>query len=528
MNRKLLLSAVLLLAFCLRFYALGSNPPALDWDEAALGYNAYSLLKTGRDEYAIRFPLSIKSFNDYKPPLYTYISILPVAAFGLNEFSVRFTSAFFGLLTVAAVYLLLRRLFRHQSAKLDLLAALFLAVSPWHLQFSRVAFEANLALFFLIWGIFLLTASNRRLKFYLFSAVSLALSMYAYHSPRLIVPLLLAGILWIYRSKFRDNLKQTAVFLVVFLLSVLPIAVQLQKSTSARFSSVSVVNPDEKLGESIKDIEFDQEKGIPLGRLFHNRRLVYFREILGGYLDHFNFDFLFLTGDPPGRHHASGMGMLYLWELPFILAGIFLVIARLKEKKSWQLFAWWFLAAPVASALTSGTPHAVRALFYLPLYQILSATGLLNLRKSFRFLVIPLFTFSFFYYLHLYYVITPFEYSDWWQYGYKESILTARQIEDRVDKVVVTYRYDQPYIFYLFYNLIDPGQYQEISRNLEIKRSERVIGKYEFRNIDWSKDKELTKTLFVSAPGEIPEDDGELIKEINFLNGQPAFRLVLR
>ncbi len=56
---------------------------------------------------------------------------------------------------------------------------------------------------------------------------------------------------------------------------------------------MTVVNPFEKLGPSIKDIEFDQKKGDLLGKLMHNRRIIYGREILAGYLDHFNFDFLF-------------------------------------------------------------------------------------------------------------------------------------------------------------------------------------------------------------------------------------------
>ena len=75
---------IVLLAIFLRFYQLGKNPPHLNWDEAALGYNAYSLLSTGRDEYGKSFPLSFRSFDDYKPPLYVYLTIPSVAVFGLN------------------------------------------------------------------------------------------------------------------------------------------------------------------------------------------------------------------------------------------------------------------------------------------------------------------------------------------------------------------------------------------------------------------------------------------------------------
>jgi len=86
---------ILLLAAILRFWGLGSNPPALSWDEAAWGYNAYSLGIDGRDEFGRFLPLAyLESFGDFKPPLYAYLTILPVKLFGLNEFATRFASAF--------------------------------------------------------------------------------------------------------------------------------------------------------------------------------------------------------------------------------------------------------------------------------------------------------------------------------------------------------------------------------------------------------------------------------------------------
>src|SRR3989344_384164 len=147
-----ILIPVILLAAVLRFYQLGQNPPSLDWDETAHGYNAYSVLKTGRDEYGYKFPLYFRSFDDYKPPLYTYLVVPSVAIFGLTDFAVRFPSAFIGVLAVLATYLMVYELFK--SKKIALLSAFFLCISPWHLQFSRVAFETNSAIFFSVFGTF--------------------------------------------------------------------------------------------------------------------------------------------------------------------------------------------------------------------------------------------------------------------------------------------------------------------------------------------------------------------------------------
>ena len=532
--KKFLIVIIFLLAFVLRFWQLGANPASLDWDEASLGYNAYSLLKTGKDEYGTSWPLAIRSFSDFKPPLYTYLTMVPVDLFGLNEFSTRFISALFGFLSIVAVYLLIKELFPRKSFLFFVLCTLFFALSPWHIQFSRIAFEANLALFFFISGIWLFLKGLKSGKFFLFSFLAFSLSSYAYHSERLVVPLLLLGLVVIYRKEIKTSLLWFIISGIIFILTLLPLVWQL-KATGARLGSVTVLNSS-KLGESIKAQELDTERDDILGKLMHNRRIVFGREVLSGYLDHFNFDFLFLTGDAPGRHHAAGMGMLYLWDLPFILLGIFYLLKN-PDKNTGGLF-WWFLVAPIASSITSGTPHAVRALLYLPTYQIFAAAGVAGLLKSLnvsmirKIIVISfifgLFMLNLFYYLHMYWIHSPKEYSQWWQYGYKEAVAEVAKYETNYDKVIVTYAYDQPYIYFLFYNLVDPSWYQRTWNGGEIQRENREFGKYEFRKIDWQRDSKLQNTLLVGTSKEIPQGAEGMLSEINFLDGSIAFRIVGR
>lgn len=533
---KLILVSIFILAFILRFWQLGANPPSLDWDEASLGYNAYSILRTGKDEYGNILPLSIRSFGDYKPPLYTYLTTIPVAMFGLNEFSTRFVSSFFGFLTVVSVYFLIKELFPKRSYLFSVLCSLFFALSPWHIQFSRIAFEANLALFFSISGIWLFLLGLRKQIYFFPSFLSFALSVYSYHSPRLVVPLLVIGLIFFYRDKLKTVWKGLLVGLVLFTLLAIPLVLELKSTTGARFGSVTVLNAQERLGSSIQKIDYDEENQDIIGRLTHNRRVVFAREILGGYLDHFNIDFLFLKGDSPGRHHAAGMGMLYLWDLPFVLMGIYFLLKQ--RNRSVMFIFWWFLAAPVASSLTAGTPHAVRSLMYLPTYQIFITLGFLMFLKSMRenskkkrFTVIfisSLFFLNFFYYLHMYYIHTPKEYSQWWQYGYKQAVNEISKYENNFNRIIVTYGYDQPYIYLLFYKLIDPVWYQQNWGWGEIMRDERSFGKYEFKKIDWQRDSKLQSTLLVGTPKEIPVGAEGLLTEIKFLDGSVAFRIAGR
>lgn len=531
MKIKLIWLFVFILAFILRFAFLGTVPSSLDWDEASLGYNAYSILKTGRDEYGTFMPLSIRSFNDYKPPLYTYLTVIPVSIFGLNEFSTRFISAFFGTLTVIMGYFLVKELFPNKSSVFYLLFLVFFAISPWHIQFSRIAFEANLSLFFFVSALVLFFKGLRRNLFLVTSFIFFALSMYAYHSARLISPLML---LVLTAVKFKGLWTKKLIYLLsltVFILMVSPIFISMNSGIKARFGSVTVINPSERLGSSISDIEYDEVRGDWLGKLTHNRRIVYFRDILGGYLDHFNFDFLFLTGDPPGRHHAAGMGMLYFWDASFVLIGLFCLI---KLKQNNLILISWFLLAPLASSLTSGTPHAVRSLLYLPTYQIFIAYGVMKFIRYVKvnlILIILTFAFlifNFYYYIHMYYIHSPYEYAQEWQYGYKEVVEEVSKRIDDYDRVIVTYVYDQPYVYFLFYGHIDPAWYQKNWGEGEINRNARRFGKFEFRNIDWSRDSQLSRTLLIGTADEIPEGSSGLIREIKFPDGRVAFRIVER
>src|SRR3990170_9165000 len=217
-RQYLILILIILLAAFLRFWQLGENPPSLTWDEAAWGYNAYSLGIDGRDEFGRFLPLNyLESFGDFKPPMYAYLDVIPVKLFGLNEFATRFPSAFFGVLTVLITYFLTKRIF-NVSSKLEignwkleilpLLAAGLLAISPWHILLSRAAFEANVATFFIVLGIYLFMESKDRKWLLPLSVISFIISMYTFNTARILAPLLLLVLLISQRKYLLFALKK--------------------------------------------------------------------------------------------------------------------------------------------------------------------------------------------------------------------------------------------------------------------------------------------------------------------------------
>ena len=259
--RKITLLLILLLAFTLRFYQLGNFPNSIDWDEAALGYNAYSILKTAKDEYGIFLPLQFKSFGDYKPPFYVYSAIPSVAFFDLTEFAVRLPSAFFGFLGVVFVYLLVKQLFPSLNKKYHYLILFLLAISPWHIQFSRVAFEANTGLTWFILGTLLFMRISVNRWNLLFSAIAFVISVYSYHSLRLVTPIFVCGLIILFRQEILKRRKVLLLTSLFILISLFPLILLMSQGVGARFSSVSNIKP-ETLNDSIDSIVYDDTNVI--------------------------------------------------------------------------------------------------------------------------------------------------------------------------------------------------------------------------------------------------------------------------
>ncbi len=282
--RKFLFIGIIIIAALLRLWQLGSTPPSPDWDEAALGYNAYSVLKTGRDEYGTLFPLSLRSYDDYKPPLYMYLAIPPIALFGLETWAVRLPSALAGVLAVIGTYYLTRELLKHANKVssfgiwhlafgIPATAMLLLAISPWHIQFSRIAFEANIGVTINIWAVWAFLKGLHQRKMLLVSAFLFGLGLYAYHSERIFVPLLVLLLAWVFRRELFSEKRSVLFAVVIGALTVIPLlTVFLNPTTITRLRGTSsLADQTGLLARSVRKLEEDQRNGNPLGVIFDNR-----------------------------------------------------------------------------------------------------------------------------------------------------------------------------------------------------------------------------------------------------------------
>lgn len=543
--------AILLLGFFLRIYQIGNVPASPDWDEVALGYNAYSILQTGKDEYGKFLPVVLESFDDYKPALYAYFVVPFVALLDLNVVAVRLPAVLFGTLSLAVVFFIVRELFPkgltygktkiHENA-LSLITMLLLAISPWHIQFSRVGFEAQVGLSFNLLTILFFLKSFKKAYLLPVSVLFASLSIYVYQSEKVYMPLLvLVLIIAFFKDFVKIQKKWIATAVITGLLVIIPMGMYILTNPNAlsRAKGVSVFSDTTKLLEAnTEKIDRDHARNDYLGLALDNRRLEYVKAFANGYLSHFEPNWLFYRGDAL-RHQPPYMGLLYIFELPLILIGIYVFIFSQIGRRIKAFIIGYILIAPIPASVTFDIPHAVRTIAMLPMPELLSAVGLLYLvrqllnqkrklvgiRLSYVAIAIcALFIiFNVAYYLNQYFVQMNYYYSKAWQYGWKEAVEYASTEGDKFDQVVVTNvsPLDQSYMFFLFYTKYDPKKYLAAggTKSGGFAQNHTAFEKYVFRPIDWNKDKFMKQTLFIGRPGDLPDNIG---KTVYYLNGDPA------
>lgn len=497
----ILLITVLLIGSFLRLFTLSKSPPSLDWDEAALGYNAYSLYKTGEDEYGFKYPLTLRSFDDYKPALYSYMTIPFIATLGLNEFSVRILSALSGISTILAVFFIAKKLF---NEKVGLLSSFFIAIEPWAVHFSRVAFEANLALALTLWGIVFALYANRKYLYILLSIFLLILSAYTYHANKILfLPIIVTAIF--YNKKFitKQKLINITVFSAVL---IIPLILTLTGGGGAtRLESTSILRAV-NLKASIDPFTIVDE-GYNL--------LI---NLTGRYFAYFSPVNLFVRGVNEPNQMVHGFGIFYNIEFIFFLLGFWQII---KKKFKPRSLSFLIFLSPIPAIITWNWFSPVRTLLLFSIYSIIIGLGafyLLEFIKS-RKKLLKILISTFLGLLILnnignlatsVFLYTPYAEKGNWQFGFREIMNYIKPIEGNYHQIIFETGQAQPHIFVLFYSQYDPAEYHKdivCPTCVPIPRKNFDFGKFHFRRIYWPDDRSLKDTLFIGSTFSLPEND---------------------
>lgn len=449
---------VVVLAFVLRFYQLGAIPPSLDWDEASTGYNAYSILKTGKDEFGQSYPFLFRAFDGYVPPVLVYLNGVSISIFGLSEFAVRLPNALLSSLSVLGLYFLIYQL--TQSKKVAGMSALFLAISPWHITYSRVNFFATLPVFFVVFGTYLFVLAIKNKYLLVVSAILFILAIFSYFSAYVFVPIFTFGLIVLFRKSF--SLVSKSLFLGVIFLASFYIFF-LTGGGQARFRGVSAISDSDLVKRSANLI---LEEGF-WGNVFHNRRYTYAHKFLEGYFANFRYDFLFGKFDNVTRMKVpgDGYGLMYLVDLPLLVFGVYKLI--LKRNLFAKVMFLWLLIAPIAAAPTLPQMTSTRAILMVVPLVAISSYGFWSLSKNLilRYFLIGPILLNFLIFTHGYFVHFSQEKAKDWFWGYRElfNFLDSRQnLRSNVHFVFQNHEnLDQVYMFNLFYRKADPLAWQK-------------------------------------------------------------------
>ncbi|TSC88948.1 MAG: hypothetical protein G01um10145_657 [Microgenomates group bacterium Gr01-1014_5] len=536
--QKLFFGIIVLLAIALRLYSITSLP-ALNADEAAIGYNAYSLLETGKDEHGNPWPIHFQSFNDFKPGLYFYLVLPFVTVFGLTELAVRLPGVLLGVGTVILVWCLAKRLLPQKKGFAEL-SALFLAISPWHIHFSRGGWEVNAGTFFITLGLFAFLKGGK--KWYFVSGLAFVCSLYTYHAARVVVPLLILGLLIIEWKKIKKQIGQLVLPGVISLLVVIPLLLEiLGPAGVSRAAGVGLFADTGPFWQINEQRGEHGDINSLLTKVFHNKLVNYGLAFAKNYTEHYWGEFLFLSGDEIQRNKVPDFGQMYMLDLIFLVAGL---VTIAKSTGSWRPILLWLLVAPTAAALTFQSPHALRAqnmvvpLILISAYGALGVLGWLGkvfkskkLRVTCYVLLVTFYVWDFTRYLHQYYthLAKTYDYSS--QYGVKELISYVKENDDKFQQVAITDRYDQPYILTLFYLKYPPRNFQQehvlTGKDQYGFSTVGSFGKYRFTSLSpWDQKRaEFPNAIVAGAPNEIP-DGANVLKTIYFPSGRIAFKVV--
>ncbi|MDP3988164.1 MAG: hypothetical protein Q8P80_03410 [Candidatus Levybacteria bacterium] len=529
-----LLGFIFFIAFFLRFYKLGEVPFGFYQDESAIGYNAYSIIQTGKDEYGKSFPLYFKSFGDWKLPVYIYSSIIPIKIFGLNEFAVRFPSALFGALSVIVFYFFASTIIesyestqirkRINANNLAITATFLFAINPWSLHYNRATFEVSISLFlFLLGGLLLYKSFDKKKSLpFVLGTLCFIISLYSYNLTRLLAPALYFLILFLNRGKVKAIRKNTfsftgfisLVFLVPFIGTFFGNGGFSSASGTLIFSSAAV--------QSVL-LEFRSYfVNFPsvLSKLMFNNLELTLWQYLGNIASYFSVNFFFVSGSTHGNHGIGNVGQFYLFEFPLVILGIIWII---REKPKWfNLFLFWGVITILVASLTRDVPQATRSFFLIVPFEVLSAIGVIStinwvksIRKAqYKWIIASVFvifvSYNLFYYFASYYVRFPVLYAKSWRSEDKPISLYIKENEYKYDKIIFDEKAGFVYGSLLFYLQYSPSMLQSsvVRAPDDSEGFSRVnsFGKYEFRSIDWTKDNELERTLIVTntTPSDVP------------------------
>lgn len=512
MNKRnvfiIILFAIFGLSLFFNTYKRDQIPLCINADEASQGYNSYSLLKTARDEYGSLLPLRLKSFDDFKMPLYAYLSTPFIKIWGLSKFSIRFLNLLVVLLFVPLIYLIAYELFKNK--KISIISAFLVAVNPGLITLARQAHEAVLSAFFILVGVYftLRLVETKKILYLILADIGLLLSAFSYHTGRIfLLFLIFYQTLFILKNR-KEFFKLKRLIIVA---AIIAITLLTPFFTDYKYGANRVKNLlfFKNAGFQMRLDEYINEHPL---RPFHNKLTESAREISNRYFSQLSTDFLLIKGDLNPRFGFQNIGLITPVELLLFLVGIYFLYKNNQKNKN--LIMILFLISPLGNSLTWQEGSLTRTYPMLFFILIVVAYGLYNFAGVtipkkvkltifligaawFIFAILGSWDIYFNHYGNRAYVYR------YMQCGYQELSNYIKKNYNKFDKFYITERYGQPYIFLLFNLPYPPAKYQS---QAEISSPDQYgfgqVAKFDKFFFKFHYDPKIKKAAFIGFPDE--------------------------
>ncbi len=560
----------LVLAFAVRFYQINQIPASLYFDEIDNGYQARSLIETGRDYRGGWSPFYVHSVNDIRPPLSTYFVVLSTLVFKDPYLQVKMAQIICGVLSVLLIILIIN--LWTSNFRMACLIGVIFALNPWQIQFSRSSQEMIIMQLTYLVGLYFFSKGiiNQKLKFLIIGVISISLAIFSYRTMSFFVPLtfVVLGMIF-YQDLMKFGLKKLSLILIIISVIILPFLIftTLYAPDLPRINQLSITSSPAIPISIQRDREVDSGdlENSPIGKsavwysyIFHNKPLSWLGVFFNNYFQTFSTEYLFLKGDPNLRHSTSMNGVLLSLDIIGLIFGI-VYLARNLNNKFFKFLTIWLITAPIAAAITfDGAKHGARLFIFSAPLLILVGLGwnevIYNLKfnifkKDFKPVVIVglilIWITQFTIYYHGYLTHYRINSARWFGYGYQQAMTKISQVENDYQKVYLTSTIDPPMIYYLFWSNTPPIYLQEYGTNFS---QDRILGKRldKYKPLDDSfqinKESDLEKvlqpkSLYLLSDNELPKsirDNILKIKTIKVLqivrypDQQTAFYLITR
>lgn len=509
------LSIILFLALYIRLYQLDKIPLGLNIDEASMGYNAYSLLQTGKDRYGQAFPIMFRSFGSFQVPLYTYFTVPAVLLFGANIFAVHLVSALSGFVVVCATFLI-SYIGLKQNFKLAILITVVAGFAPWSILFTRFGTEASLGLALFVLSVAFFMLSLKKIYLFVPSSFFLGIATHAYYSERIISVIFFIGFILLFLKKLLKYRGWLILGSVVFILTLLPHLIILQSGAFNRrleqvnyFSQETFLNQGENL------------RYLPFGRVIYIAR-----EFSSQYAAYFSPRNLFFDADPQEARSIPDLSVFYSWMVVPFFIGIYYLFKN-QSLPLIKILIFITLISPIPAALTKDPFYTLRTLVFLwsisftiafGIYNILIKIPIFYLKFGLTLVILLFSTIS----LYIsYFILFKYERADNFGYSSLKLFELIEQNKNFIGKrfVIDTYADVGVSIKMAFYKKYDSARLQRILQpkvaNMYYSsfgfEEEYVLDNIETRPIFWKEDVYKEQILV----GNILAISDEQIKEHN-------------